>query len=165
MSTAKNDFRGIMEVDEYMILSVEAPAYEKAATPFPLYDGTPFLELNRHKADYVHYLLFCDDKPRFALAGGVRDHMLKLPVSASFCAFSRIGNDRIEHDHDACSTLISGARTQRSRQIVFSLPPAFLQRSVHNAEKGLEDRPGHVLGQSRSLRTAASGQFLGLEAV
>ena len=107
------------------ISTLDAASYEKAAIPFSLYDSSAFIELNRHKADSVHYLLFCDDKPRFALAGGVRDHVLKLPFSASFCAFSRIGNNRIEHYYDAVSSLIVWAQAQKIRQIVFSLPPLF----------------------------------------
>lgn len=107
---------------------LDASAYKKIV-PFSLYDSSAFIELNRHKADAVYYFLFSNDKPRLALVGGVRDHVLKLPFSASFCAFSKIGNCRIEHYYEAVSALINWAKIHEIRQVVFSLPPLFYEAS------------------------------------
>ena len=107
--------------------SVDKEEYQKIVdSPFSVFETVAFAELNRNKVDSVHYLIFKDNRIRFALVAGIKDNVLKMPFSASFAAFSRL-NQHIEitHYHQAVEALIDFAKSLNCRSIFFSLPPHF----------------------------------------
>ena len=56
------------------LLELDANSYlQNVSSAFSLFDTVPFAELNRHKVDRVHYLLFADERKKFALIGGEKN--------------------------------------------------------------------------------------------
>ena len=99
---------------------------EIVKTPFCRFNNAEFYALNAHKVDKVYYLIFSDEKDRFALVLGVKDGIAKAPFSASFECFSEISkNNKIRHYHDAMRCLLDWAKKNNISKITISLPPYY----------------------------------------
>ncbi len=111
-----------MEIEE-----ITKEEYNKiVVNPFSGFDKSEFAELNKSKVDEVKYLIFKNNKNRFSLITGIKNGIIKCPFSASFSCFSEIShNNRIQHYHDAISSLIIWAKNKKISNIIFLTPPLF----------------------------------------
>lgn len=109
------------------LLELDANSYlQNVSSAFSLFDTVPFAELNRHKVDRVHYLLFADERKKFALIGGEKNGVFRLPFSASFCAFTPLEkNIRLEFYHQAVAALVAWCRARAFVKIENLQPPLF----------------------------------------
>ena len=65
--------------------------YAKIYTPQHVFNSVGFTELNRDKAEDLHYLSIRDTKHRFGIILGERNGMLRSPFSAPFGGFTTRG--------------------------------------------------------------------------
>ena len=109
------------------LLDLDTISYSQNVSPvFSLFDTVLFAELNQHKVEQVHYLLFVDGKKKFALIGGEKKGIFLSPFSASFCAFTPLEeNIRLEFYHQAVEALINWCRVKNFRRIENLQPPLF----------------------------------------
>lgn len=99
-------------------------------TPFSVFDGVGFSELNAAKVDAVKYLVFNDDKDRFGLIAGVKDGQLKAPFSAPYACFSEIGrNNKIASYGAVAPSLIEYAKSEGIKRIRITFPPSVYDES------------------------------------
>lgn len=95
----------------YAMTRVTASEYEGLFAPFcHIYDSADFCELNRHKADSMHYLVVSDTKARFGIVLGERGGRLLSPFSAPFGGFTTNRAQRLEGMEAATELLTSYAR-------------------------------------------------------
>ena len=106
------------------ILDVSKEDYAACVpNPFSKFETAEFIELNKHKADYVKYFLFDNGKKRFGFVCGIKDGVLKAPFSASYGIFSEITeNSRIEYFHEAVKALIEWCASAGLKQICAGAP-------------------------------------------
>ena len=112
------------------IIEVPAQEYAGRIERHPhVFNTTAFAELNAHKADAVHYLLFDDNgKTRFGLILGERGGKLLSPFSAPFGGFSVNREQSLAKIDEAVVSLAEYAEKER-KDIRIALPP---QIYAHN---------------------------------
>jgi len=104
------------------IQRVSAEDYRQVINAGIVYNGTAFSQLNSHKVEDVHYLLFSDSKVRLGLVLGQRGDTLCSPFSAPFGGFSSNTIQKISHYDEAVQLLRDYARSEH-RDIKVVLPP------------------------------------------
>ncbi len=77
----------------------------------PVYNSVDFIELNRDKADAVHYLLMGDRKNRFGIVLGERSETFYSPFSAPFGGFVTDSEQSVELAGDAVCALACYVRS------------------------------------------------------
>lgn len=87
-----------------------------------VFNSVDFAELNRDKAEQLHYLSFKDTKHRFGIILGERDHVLRSPFSAPFGGFICRGTQPLERMEEAVDLLLAYA-AERSARVAISLQP------------------------------------------
>ncbi len=104
-------------------------------TPSHVFNSVEFNELNRHKCEDVHYLLFKDDKGkvRFGIILGQKDGLLKSPFSAPFGGMEARGCQRVDYYVDAVGELRRYALGLGKKIRVIIPPSAYASNS--NIEK------------------------------
>lgn len=109
------------------ILEVNEKEYKTfVVNPFSGFDKVEFVELNKNKVDEVKYFIFENNKKRFGLVAGIKDKVLKCPFSATFGVFSEIAhNNKIQHYHEAISSLINWSKENGLKKIIFCTPAMF----------------------------------------
>lgn len=101
----------------------QAGAYAQLFPQVPhIYNSVEFNELNRHKAEQLHYLVMADTKVRFGIIAGLRGHILSSPFSAPFGGFNTNSVQRLEA-MEAASSLLRGYASERGLQTHITLPP------------------------------------------
>lgn len=101
------------------------------------YNESWFHELNKDKADTLHYLLFKSRKYKFSIVAGVVDKVMRFPYSAPFAIFERLNSDiAIEDMEQALCLLEDFSHNRQIHQILFRLPPVFYDETyiskLHN---------------------------------
>lgn len=96
-----------------------------------VFNTTAFAQLNAHKAEAVHYLLFVDDKgkTRFGIILGERGGKLLTPFSAPFGGLSVKHGHKFEYVDKAVDALCCYAK-EVGRDIRVVLPPQFYDSSI-----------------------------------
>jgi len=99
-------------------------------SPYHLFASSEFNDLNKGKADDIHYLLFRDDKIRLGIILGRQDKTLKSPFSAPFGGFSFVSeNVKIQYLEKSISLLSEWASSKCIESIELTLPPLFYNRN------------------------------------
>lgn len=88
----------------------------------PVYSRIDFVELNRGKADDVHYLLLADNKVRFGIVLGQRGGVLYSPFSAPFGGFVTNSDQSVALVYEAV-TLLAGYIRSLGMAAEVALPP------------------------------------------
>ena len=89
-----------------------------------------FNELNRHKCDHIHFLLFKDKKVRLGIIGGVKNNIFFSPFSAPFGGFSFVKNDiKIQFIDQALKLLQIWSKEKSLAAIQITLPPSIYEQS------------------------------------
>lgn len=96
--------------------------YAKIYTPQHVFNSVGFTELNRDKAEDLHYLSVHDTKHRFGIILGERNGMLRSPFSAPFGGFTTRGVQNLERMEEAVDLLLAYA-AERSLQLAVTLQP------------------------------------------
>ena len=81
-----------------------------------------FSELNRHKVDDIHYLVFSDNKTRLGITLGERNDGLFSPFSAPFGGFCCNSDQRMEV-YDEASVMLKSYGCGLGKSIEIALPP------------------------------------------
>ena len=89
----------------------------------PIYNSTDFTELNRAKADSIHYLIIGDGKIRFGIVLGGRNGKLLSPFSAPFGGFVTTTDQSIALTDEAVQLLIGYLR-ELNMEAEIALPPS-----------------------------------------
>ncbi len=92
--------------------------------PQYIYNSVDFAELNRKKADVIHYLMLCDSKARFGIILGEKDNVLHSPFSAPFGGFTTNGIQRIEYMDEAVELICQYARNKGMKLMI--TPPSVI---------------------------------------
>lgn len=101
-----------------------------AKTPFSIFDSVEFTQLNSHKVDSVHYLIFNDGKNRFGLICGIKDGVIKAPFSAPYSCLSEISKDnKMLAYTSSIKQLVTFAKTKQLKKIRVTLPPTVYDES------------------------------------
>lgn len=87
-----------------------------------VFNTVEFTELNRKKAEHIHYLSFHDAKPRLGIILGERGDLLCSPFSSPFGGFLTNRTHSVERMEEAVDLLVSYA-TQRGKHLRITLPP------------------------------------------
>ncbi len=107
------------------ITETSAAEYKEFFMRYPhIYNTVGFSELNREKADSLHYLLFENSKVRFGLVLGERNGRLLSPFSAPFGGFTTNRQQCFEFVDEAVA-LLKDYGDGMSRPVVMTLPPVF----------------------------------------
>ena len=107
------------------ITETSAEEYGRLFVNLPhIYNSVEFSELNRHKAESLHYLLFKDTKVRFGIVLGERNGVLYSPFSAPFGGFTANRHQQFDVIDDAAKALSEYAK-KTGKRIVITLPPLF----------------------------------------
>ena len=96
--------------------------YANIYTPQHVFNSVGFTELNRDKAEDLHYLSVHDTKHRFGIILGERNGMLRSPFSAPFGGFTTRGVQNLERMEEAVDLLLTYA-AERSLQLAVTLQP------------------------------------------
>lgn len=96
--------------------------YAKIYTPQHVFNSVDFTELNRDKAEDLHYLSIHDTKHRFGIILGERNGMLRSPFSAPFGGFTTHGVQSLECMEEAVDLLLAYA-AERSLQLAITPQP------------------------------------------
>lgn len=87
----------------------------------PVYSSVEFIELNRSKADDVHYLLVGDRKIRFGIVLGERPEAFYSPFSAPFGGFVTNSEQTVEAAYEAVELLAGYVRSfDRAAEVVLA---------------------------------------------
>jgi RimJ/RimL family protein N-acetyltransferase len=71
------------------IIEVSQSEYKEVfSSPYHIFNSVGFNELNKHKCDDIHYLLFADSKIRLGVIIGQKGQIVCSPFSAPFGSFS-----------------------------------------------------------------------------
>lgn len=109
-----------------MIGRVTPKEYQRLfPTPSHVFNTVPFNELNRHKCDDIHYLVFYDSKnskARFGIILGETDELLRSPFSAPFGGMEVAGTQRVSHYIEAAKDLREYGK-RMGKKIEVTLPP------------------------------------------
>lgn len=108
------------------IVEVEAKDYKELFVKPPhVFNTVEFSQLNRHKAERLHYLVFDDAGVRMGIILGARsDGMMYSPFSAPFGGFTTNRLQQFEH-FDRAVAALKEYGGKRSQKIVMTLPPDF----------------------------------------
>lgn len=99
-------------------------------SPRIVYDSVAFSQLNAHKCEALHCLLFADGgRPRLGLVAGERGGGLAAPFSAPFAALECNSDQRVEHVEEAVRLLASYA-SGFPGGMRLRLPPLFYDCSM-----------------------------------
>lgn len=90
--------------------------------PQHVFNTVDFAELNRAKADELHYLTVHDNKHRFGIVLGERGGTLRSPFSAPFGGFTANGTLTLERMEEAVDLLVAYAK-EHSMQLAVTLQP------------------------------------------
>ncbi len=103
--------------------------------PSHIYNSVSFNELNRHKCDEIHYLVFRDGrgKARFGMTLGQRGGCLRSPFSAPFGGIEQTRPQSVSFFLEAVDAL-QGYAADISAGVEITLPPWFYDREG-NVEK------------------------------
>jgi RimJ/RimL family protein N-acetyltransferase len=112
-----------------MIIEISPKEYNEIfllKSIYPVYNSVDFSELNKHKCDNVHYLIFKDSKIRLGLIIGVKANFAFSPFSAPFGGFSFL-NDKISIDKidESIQSLDDYLKENQLNGIKIVLPPLF----------------------------------------
>ena len=111
------------------IREVSAAEYSEATgVAGHVFNSVAFTELNRVKADDVHYLVFEDSKLRFGIILGEREDGFYSPFSAPFGGFTACGVQRIRYMDEAVCLLRDYWRSglmNTLKPVYITLPPLF----------------------------------------
>lgn len=115
-----------MEVTKMMeILELSSKEYGQVfVRPLHVFNSMEFSELNKHKCDGLHYLVFKDSKIRLGIVLGERENVLCSPFSAPFGGFSYLRSVDIEAYVNAVNCLKQYA-IEHNMSVRVSLPPPF----------------------------------------
>lgn len=109
-----------------MIGRVTPKEYQRIfPTPSHVFNTVSFNELNRHKCDDIHYLVFYDSKnskARFGIILGETDELLRSPFSAPFGGMEVAGTQRVSHYIEAAKDLREYGK-RMGKKIEVTLPP------------------------------------------
>ena len=98
--------------------------------PYHVFASAAFNDLNAHKCESVHYLLFKDKKVRLGIIGGVKDGTFYTPFSAPFGGFVYGKNDiKIQLIDEAITLLHQWLKDKGLRSIQMTLPPFIYEES------------------------------------
>ena len=93
-----------------------------------------FNALNSHKVNSIKYLLFKNNKIRFGLILGIKDHIAISPFSAPYGGFTTINkNVALKHLYTALSALDSYCVEQKIQELNLTLPPTFYGENILNS--------------------------------
>lgn len=114
------------------IIDASPGEYESAfPAHFHVYNSVAFNELNRHKCQKLHYLLFKEGKIRFGLIACQHDIELASPFSAPFGGFSFMDESpEIQLLEKALLTLDDFTSSLFCKSICLTLPPLFYSESL-----------------------------------
>lgn len=105
------------------IIETTADNYLKTFRKCPhVYNSVAFSELNSHKVEALHYLLFMDTKVRFGIILGEKADGLFSPFSAPFGGFTMEKPQHIAYINDAVLSLRDYGHA-KNKPITLSLPP------------------------------------------
>jgi hypothetical protein len=94
------------------------------AKPYHVYGSAAFADLNRVKAESIHFLLFKKGKYRLGLTAGIRGNILLSPFSAPFGGFMFISDDiRLDMIDEAIKLLLEWAQSKNAESVRITLPP------------------------------------------
>ncbi len=120
------------------IIEVEAKEFENVILDsYHVFGQGYFAELNKEKAESVHWLLFKDGKYKLGITIGVRDKSLFSPFSAPFGGFIFLRDDiKINFIDDAILALLVWAKKHNFKSINFTLPsdiyhPSFIAKQAN----------------------------------
>jgi hypothetical protein len=98
--------------------------------PYHIFGGAEFNDLNKRKAEEVHYLLFKDSKYRLGLTAARKENKLISPFSAPFGGFSFIHEDvRIKAIEEAVMLTEDWCKEKGMNAIRYTLPPPIYHES------------------------------------
>ena len=100
-----------------------------------------FSELNRHKVDDIHYLVFSDNKTRLGITLGERNDGLFSPFSAPFGGFCCNSDQRMEV-YDEASVMLKSYGCGLGKSIEIALPPTCYGESVVSKQLSSLSRAG-----------------------
>lgn len=111
------------------IVEVEAREYgEIFAKPAHVYNSVEFAQLNSHKAERLHHLVFDDGGARLGIILGERaDGVMYSPFSAPFGGFTTNRPQQFEY-FDMAVELLKEYGAGRDKRIVITLPPDLYDR-------------------------------------
>lgn len=111
------------------IVEVEAREYgEIFASPTHVYNSVEFAQLNSHKAERLHHLVFDDGGARLGIILGERaDGVMYSPFSAPFGGFTANRLQQFEY-FDIAVELLKEYGGKRNQKIVITLPPDLYDR-------------------------------------
>lgn len=111
------------------IVEVEAREYgEIFAKPAHVYNSVEFAQLNSHKAERLHHLVFDDGGARLGIILGERaDGVMYSPFSAPFGGFTANRPQQFEY-FDMAVELLKEYGAGRDKRIVITLPPDLYDR-------------------------------------
>jgi len=110
----------------------------------PVYSSTDFTELNRAKADSVHYLAIGDSKIHFGIVLGQRDGKLLSPFSAPFGGLITTSDHSIAHTDEAVQLLASYLRNM-NLEAEITLPPSFYAPGMSSKQTSALLRYGKLM--------------------
>lgn len=102
-----------------------------------------FSELNRHKVDDIHYLVFSDNKTRLGITLGERNDGLFSPFSAPFGGFCCNSDQRMEV-YDEASVMLKSYGCGLGKSIEIALPPTCYGESVVSKQLSSLSRAGYI---------------------
>ncbi len=96
--------------------------FKKIYHPQHVFNSVAFAELNRDKAERLHFLSFEDSKPRLGIILGERDNTLRSPFSAPYGGFIERKPEGLERMEEATRLLYEYAQ-ERGKAISITLQP------------------------------------------
>lgn len=126
------------------IIETSAGEYRKRFEVFPhIYNSVAFSELNRHKAERLHYLLLENTRLRFGIILGEYEDGLYSPFSAPFGGFTSAKVQCFDFINEAAG-LLKAYSSGMGKPVVVTLPPEFYNERQFAAEANSLWRAGRV---------------------
>lgn len=98
--------------------------------PYHIFGSAAFNELNKQKAEHVHYLLFRDSKYRLGLIAAKKESTLVSPFSAPFGGFTFLHDDvRIKAIEEATEATETWCKERGLDKIRYTLAPPIYHES------------------------------------
>lgn len=123
---------------------VSATNYEQTIQPRNIFLTASFAELNHHKVNDIHYLVFSDSRTRLGIILGETDSALHSPFSAPYGGFCQHHTQRLQHIDNAIELLGDYAR-QIGKKVEIALPPSVYDETFISMQLSAFQRSGHIL--------------------
>jgi len=122
--------------------------YKEKTMPQIFYNTMNFNNFNKDKAKKVRYLLFKDNKYRFALCVGEKNNNFLIPFSAPFASFVPLKKFwKLSELYNAVSAFDEFAKNENINKILFTLPPSIYDNTFVSSLQNVLIQNGYKVKQ------------------